>query len=73
MWSLIDEIGLVGLVLAIVAMFGGAAAQASIGMGLNLFTVGILALINPIFVPAPILVGPGDPSSAEALGPTSIQ
>ena len=42
--------------LAIAAMFGGAAAQASIGMGLNLFTVGILALINPVFVPAPILV-----------------
>jgi uncharacterized protein len=56
MWSLVDEIGLVGLVLAIAAMFGGAAAQASIGMGLNLFTVGILALINPVFVPAPILV-----------------
>jgi uncharacterized protein len=42
--------------LAIAAMFGGAAAQASIGMGLNLFTVGILALINPVFVPAPILM-----------------
>jgi uncharacterized membrane protein YfcA len=56
MWSLIDEIGIVGLVLAIAAMFGGAAAQASIGMGLNLFTVGILALINPVFVPAPILM-----------------
>jgi uncharacterized protein len=56
MLSLINEIGIVGLALAIAAMFGGAAAQASIGMGLNLFTVGILALINPVFVPAPILV-----------------
>ena len=56
MQALIDQIGMAGLMLAIAAMFGGAAAQASIGMGLNLFTVGILALINPVFVPAPILV-----------------
>jgi hypothetical protein len=41
--------------LAMLAMFGGAAAQAAIGMGLNLFTVAILALIDPVFVPAPIL------------------
>jgi hypothetical protein len=30
-------------------MFCGAATQAAIGMGLNLFTVGILASINPVF------------------------
>ena len=40
-------------------MFFGAAAQASIGMGLNLFTIGILALINPVFVPGPVLVHSG--------------
>lgn len=56
MSALIEQIGPAGLMLAIVAMFGGAAAQAAIGMGLNLFTVGILALIDPVFVPAPILV-----------------
>lgn len=54
--ELIDLIGPAGLNAAILAMFFGAAAQASIGMGLNLFTVGILALINPVFVPGPILV-----------------
>ena len=56
MSSLIEQIGPAGLMLAMLAMFGGAAAQAAIGMGLNLFTVAILALIDPVFVPAPILV-----------------
>lgn len=56
MRTLVDQIGTGNLVLAILAMFAGAAVQAAIGMGLNLFTVGILALINPVFVPAPILV-----------------
>lgn len=56
MAELVNLIGPAGLSAAIVAMFFGAAAQASIGMGLNLFTVGILALINPVFVPGPILV-----------------
>ncbi len=37
-------------------MFCGAAAQAAIGLGLNLFIVGILASINPVFVPGPVLV-----------------
>lgn len=55
MSSLIEQIGPAGLMLAMLAMFGGAAAQAAIGMGLNLFTVAILALIDPVFVPAPIL------------------
>jgi uncharacterized protein len=55
-WALVEQIGVGGLLLAMAAMFGGAAAQASIGMGLNLFTVGILALIDPVFVPAPILL-----------------
>ena len=33
----------------------GAAAQAAIGMGLNLFAVPLLALIDPVFVPGPVL------------------
>ena len=56
MSELIDLIGPAGLAVAMLAMLAGAAAQAAIGMGLNLFTVGILALINPVFVPGPILV-----------------
>lgn len=56
MFELIYLIGPPSLSIAILAMFCGAAAQASIGMGLNLFTVGILALINPVFVPGPVLV-----------------
>jgi uncharacterized membrane protein YfcA len=55
-WGLVTEIGAGNLMLAMLAMFGGSAAQASIGMGLNLFTVGILALLNPVFVPGPIMV-----------------
>jgi uncharacterized membrane protein YfcA len=34
----------------------GAAAQAVIGMGLNLFAVPLLALIDPVYVPGPVLV-----------------
>lgn len=56
MSELINLIGPAGLTTAILAMFCGAAAQAAIGMGLNLFTIGILALINPVFVPGPVLV-----------------
>ena len=43
-------------VLANVAIAGGAAAQAAIGMGLNLFAVPILALIDPVYVPGPVLM-----------------
>ena len=56
MSELIESIGPAGLTIAILAMFCGAAAQAAIGMGLNLFNVGILALIDPVFVPGPVLV-----------------
>jgi uncharacterized protein len=56
LFELVDVIGPAGLSAAILAMFFGAVAQASVGMGLNLFTVGILALINPVFVPGPVLV-----------------
>jgi uncharacterized membrane protein YfcA len=45
-----------GTVLANLAIAAGAAAQASIGLGLNLFAVPILALIDPVYVPGPVLV-----------------
>lgn len=53
---MIDANSVAAGVLANLAMAAGAAAQASIGMGLNLFTVPILALIDPVFVPGPVLV-----------------
>jgi len=56
MWPLLAEIGFGGLGLAVLAMAAGAAAQVAIGMGLNLFTVPLLALINPVFVPGPVLM-----------------
>jgi uncharacterized membrane protein YfcA len=56
MWLLIEQIGPLGLGLATLAMMGGAATQATIGMGLNLFVIGILALIHPVLVPGPVLV-----------------
>jgi uncharacterized membrane protein YfcA len=51
-----ETVAIAGMLLAVLAVAAGAAVQASIGMGLNLFTVGILALINPVFVPGPLLV-----------------
>jgi hypothetical protein len=44
--------------MAIAALAIGAAAQASGSMGLNLFAVGNLALIDPVFVPGPLLIQP---------------
>ena len=44
-----------GLLLALATVAVAAAAQAAIGMGLNLFAVPILALIDPVFVPGPVL------------------
>ena len=51
-----DATALAAGVLANLAMAAGAAAQVAIGMGLNLFTVPILALIDPVFVPGPVLL-----------------
>lgn len=34
----------------------GAASQAAIGMGLNLFAIPLLLLMNPIYAPGPVLV-----------------
>lgn len=53
---LFDQIGSTGLVLALLVVFLGSMVQASIGIGLNLFSVGLLVLIHPIFAPGPVLV-----------------
>lgn len=53
---MIDTLGIAGLVLGLIATAAGAAAQAAIGMGFNLFAAPLLALIDPVFVPGPILI-----------------
>lgn len=53
--QLVGEIGSAGLGLALLVVFVGAMVQASIGIGLNLFSVGLLVLIHPVFAPGPIL------------------
>ncbi len=50
-----EWISIGGTLLALATIAAGAAAQAAIGMGLNLFAVPILALIDPVFVPGPVL------------------
>jgi uncharacterized membrane protein YfcA len=52
----IETLSLLEIALAILAVVAGAAVQAAIGMGLNLFTVPVLALIDPVFVPGPVLL-----------------
>jgi uncharacterized protein len=42
--------------LANLIIAGGAAAQAAVGMGLNLFAIPLLALVDPVYVPGPVLV-----------------
>jgi len=49
--GVILDVALANLIIAT-----GAAAQAAIGMGLNLFAVPLLALIDPVYVPGPVLV-----------------
>jgi uncharacterized protein len=51
-----DVSAILATVLANLIIAGGAAAQASIGMGLNLFAVPLLALIDPVYVPGPVLM-----------------
>lgn len=51
-----DATTLAAAILANLAIAIGAAAQASIGMGLNLFAAPILALIDPVYVPVSVLV-----------------
>jgi len=52
---LTDWIAIGGTLLALATVAAGAAAQAAIGMGLNMFAVPILALIDPVYVPGPVL------------------
>ena len=49
--GVILDVALANLIIAT-----GAAAQAAIGMSLNLFAVPLLALIDPVYVPGPVLV-----------------
>jgi hypothetical protein len=42
--------------LANLIIAAGAAAQAAVGMGLNLFAIPLLALVDPVYVPGPVLV-----------------
>jgi uncharacterized protein len=42
--------------LANLIIAAGAATQAAIGMGLNLFAIPLLALVDPTYVPGPVLV-----------------
>lgn len=56
MSALLGQIGPIGLLLALLVICVGAMVQASIGIGLNLFSVGLLALIHPVFAPGPVLV-----------------
>lgn len=50
-----DAMSIAGM-LANLTMAVGAATQAAIGMGLNLFAVPVLTLIDPAFVPGPVLM-----------------
>jgi uncharacterized protein len=50
-WGSIVESVLANLIIG-----AGAAAQAAVGMGLNLFAIPLLALIDPVYVPGPVLV-----------------
>jgi hypothetical protein len=54
--ALVQEIGPGGLMLALAIVALGAMTQFAIGMGLNLFSVGALALIHPTLSPGPVLV-----------------
>ena len=54
--ALLDQIGGAGLGLALLVVVLGSMVQASIGIGLNLFSVGLLVMIHPIFAPGPVLV-----------------
>jgi hypothetical protein len=50
-----ESLTLLSGALAFAAVAAGSAVQAAIGLGLNLFTVPMLALIDPVFVPGPVL------------------
>ena len=50
------QIDLLELSLVTLVVLIGSASQAAIGMGLNLFAIPLLLLINPIYAPGPVLV-----------------
>lgn len=54
--GLVHDIGAGHLLLALCIVAAGAMTQFAIGMGLNLFSVGALALIHPALSPGPVLV-----------------
>lgn len=54
--ALLQEVGLWGMAAALAIVALGAMTQFAIGMGLNLFSVGALALIHPALSPGPVLV-----------------
>ena len=47
---------IIELLLVTLVILIGSASQAAIGMGLNLFAIPLLLLINPIYAPGPVLV-----------------
>lgn len=55
-FALLHEIGAGNLLLAFGIVAVGAMTQFAIGMGLNLFSVGALALIHPALSPGPVLM-----------------
>ena len=54
--DLLGDVSLTELVLAFGLVIGGAALQGSTGLGVGLVAAPVLAIINPVFVPGPILV-----------------
>jgi len=54
-----EGVTLVGYGIALLSMIAGAAGQVAIGMGLNLFSIPILALVHPALVPGPVLLASG--------------
>lgn len=51
-----SQLGLMEVCLVTLVILIGSASQAAIGMGLNLFAIPLLLLINPIYAPGPVLV-----------------
>ena len=50
------QVDLLELAMVTLVILIGSASQAAIGMGLNLFAIPLLLLINPIYAPGPVLV-----------------
>src|SRR5262249_36775592 len=54
-WDVPDLASWGTLALVVLIVTAGAAGQAAIGMGLNLFTIPFLVMIDPVFAPGPVL------------------